>query len=178
MLDCRILRSRRLSGLDQEIYALLTTYQALIRAAADTACTRPGLDMDRMSFTVLLATAADTVISATGVLSPAGPVDLVGTIGRAVLDALHPAHHRHRVKARTRKNPHQQIRAEHRTTPHDQPELHHPYRHHVLRVRAREPLTEVNATVLMTTFSGDLRRASSDHLWMRAARPRQCCVSG
>ncbi|MEU6325638.1 IS4 family transposase [Streptomyces sp. NPDC047009] len=105
MLDGRVLRSRSLSGLDQEVYALLTTYQALIRAAADTVGTRPGLDMDRISFTVLLATAADTVISATGVLSPAGPAELVGTIGRAVLDALHPARHRHRVKARTRKNP-------------------------------------------------------------------------
>jgi hypothetical protein len=105
MLDGRVLRSRSLSGLDQEVYALLTAYQALIRAAADTACTRPGLDMDRISFTVLLATGADTVISATGVLSPAGPVELVGTIGRAVLGALHPARHRHRVKARTRKNP-------------------------------------------------------------------------
>ncbi|MET8332093.1 IS4 family transposase [Streptomyces sp. NPDC005181] len=105
MLDGRVLRSRSLPGLDQEVYALLTTYQALIRSAADTACTRPGLDMHRISFTVLLATAADTVISATGVLSPAGPVELVGTIGRAVLGALHPARHRHRVKARTRKNP-------------------------------------------------------------------------
>ncbi|WP_327370930.1 IS4 family transposase [Streptomyces sp. NBC_01217] len=105
MLDGRVLRSRSLSGLDQEVYALLTTYQALIRAAADTACTRPGLDMDRISFTVLLATAADTVISTTGILPPAGPADLVGTIGRAVLDALHPARRRHRVKARTRKNP-------------------------------------------------------------------------
>ncbi|MFF3876697.1 IS4 family transposase [Streptomyces sp. NPDC001978] len=105
MLDGRVLRSRSLSGLDQEVYALLATYQALIRAAADTACTRPGLDMDRISFTVLLATAADTVISTTGVLPPAGSAELVGTIGRAVLDALHPARHRHRVKARTRKNP-------------------------------------------------------------------------
>ncbi|MGW1179546.1 IS4 family transposase, partial [Kitasatospora sp. NPDC002543] len=105
MLDGRVLRSRCLTGLDQEVYALLTTYQALIRAASDTACTRPGLDMDRISFTVLQTTAADTVTTATAILPPAGPADLVGTIGRAVLDALHPARHRHRVKARTRKNP-------------------------------------------------------------------------
>lgn len=105
MLDGRVLRSRSLQGLDQEVYALLTTYQALIRAAADTACIQPGLDMDRISFTVLQTTAADTVTTATGVLPPAGPAELVGTIGRAVLDALHPARHRHRVKARTRKNP-------------------------------------------------------------------------
>lgn len=105
MLDGRVLRSRSLPGLDQEIYSLLTTYQALIRAAADTTCTRPGLGMDRISFTVLLATAVDTVVSATGILPLAGPADLVGTIGRAALDALHPARRRHRVKARTRKNP-------------------------------------------------------------------------
>ncbi|MFE9823132.1 IS4 family transposase [Streptomyces sp. NPDC005791] len=102
MLDGRVLCSRSLTGLDQEVYALLTTYQALIHAAADTTCTRPGLDMDRISFTVLLATAADTVTTATKILPPVGPADLVGTIGRA---ALHPARHRHRVKARTRKKP-------------------------------------------------------------------------
>lgn len=105
MLDGRVLRSRSLQGLDQEVYALLATYQALIRAAADTVCTRPEVDMDRISFTVLQTTAADTVVTATGILPPPGPVELIGTIGRAVLDALHPARHRHRVKARTRKNP-------------------------------------------------------------------------
>jgi hypothetical protein len=105
MLDGRVLRSRSLQGLDQEVYALLTTYQALIRAAADTVTTRPGLDMDRISFTVLLATAADTVTTTTGIRPPPGPAELVGTIGRTVLEALHPARHRRRVKARTRKNP-------------------------------------------------------------------------
>ncbi|MFE6692157.1 hypothetical protein ACFVFQ_37565 [Streptomyces sp. NPDC057743] len=59
--------------------------------------------MDRISFTVLQTSAADTVTTATGILPPAGPAGLAGTIGRAVLHALHPA--RHRVKARTRKNP-------------------------------------------------------------------------
>ncbi|MGW6410455.1 IS4 family transposase [Streptomyces vinaceus] len=105
MLDGRVLRSRSLQGLDQEVYALLTTYQALIRTAADTACTRPGLDMDRISFTVLQATAADTVTTATAILPSTGPAELVGVIGRTVLEALHPSRHRHRVKARTRKNP-------------------------------------------------------------------------
>ncbi|MEE1808191.1 hypothetical protein [Streptomyces sp. BE133] len=148
MLDGRVLRSRSLTGLDQEVYALLTTYQALIRAAADTACTRPGLDMDRISFTVLQTTAADTVVTATGILPPAGPADLVGAIGRAALEALHPARHRHRVKARTRKNPHQQVRSERRTTPHDQSELHRPHHRRVLRTRTLKPLTNVNTTVL------------------------------
>ena len=104
LLDGRVLRSRSLDGLDQEVYALLTTYQALIRAAADTAATRPGLDMDRISFTVLLQAAADRSPPPPDIL-PTTSTDLVGAIGRAVLDALLPAQHRSRVKARTRKNP-------------------------------------------------------------------------
>ncbi len=56
-------------------------------------------------YPLLRDTAADTVVTGTGILPPPGPADLVGTIGRATLDALHPARHRHRVKARTRKNP-------------------------------------------------------------------------
>ena len=104
MLDGRVLRSRTVTGIDQEIYALLTTYQALIRAAADTVTTSPGLDMDRISFTILLQTAADLVTTASGIL-PAGPDDLAGAIGRAALRALLPAGRRPRIKARTRKNP-------------------------------------------------------------------------
>ncbi|MFF1651116.1 hypothetical protein [Streptomyces sp. NPDC058240] len=41
--------------------------EPIFRAAADTACTRPGLDMDRISFTVLQTTAADTVTTARAV---------------------------------------------------------------------------------------------------------------
>jgi Insertion element 4 transposase N-terminal/Transposase DDE domain len=104
MLDGRVLRSRSLDGIDQEVYALLTVYQALIRTAADTASTRPGLDMDRISFTVLLESAADQVTAAAGI-SPSGPAELVGAIGRAALAALWPAWRRPRVKARSRKNP-------------------------------------------------------------------------
>ncbi|MFI6602141.1 hypothetical protein ACIBHX_38325 [Nonomuraea sp. NPDC050536] len=43
---------RTIPGIEQEVYALLVTYQALIRAAADIAFTRTGLDMDRISFAV------------------------------------------------------------------------------------------------------------------------------
>jgi hypothetical protein len=90
--------------LDQEVYALLTTYQALIHAAADTAACPPGLDMDRISFTVLLQTAADQVTTADNIL-PTTSTNLPGAIGRAPLDALLPAWRRPRIKARTRKNP-------------------------------------------------------------------------
>jgi enoyl-CoA hydratase/carnithine racemase len=104
ILDGRVLRSRSMPGIDQEIYALLATYQALIRAAADTAATRPGLDMDRISFTILLQTAGNLVTTAASIL-PDGPPDLAGAIGRAALRHLLPARRRHRIKARTRKNP-------------------------------------------------------------------------
>ena len=77
------------AGIDQETWALLTVYQALIRAAADTAATRPGLDTDRISFTILLQTAADLVTTATGIL-PDGPPDLAGQIGRAALADCSP----------------------------------------------------------------------------------------
>jgi hypothetical protein len=104
MLDGRILRSRSVPGLDQEVYALLATYQALIRTAADAVTTRPGLAMERISFTVLLQAAADQVTTATGILRHE-PVDLLGAIGRTVLGSLLPAARRQRVKARSRKNP-------------------------------------------------------------------------
>ncbi len=104
ILDGRVLRSRSLPGIDQEVYALLAAYQALIRAAADTASTRPGLDMDRISFTIVLQIAGDLVTTASGVL-PSRPIDLTGAIGRAALRALLPAWRRPRLKARSIKNP-------------------------------------------------------------------------
>lgn len=104
MLNGRVLRSRSIDGLDQEVYALLTVYQALIRTAGDLAAARPGLDMDRISFTILLQTAGDLVTTASAVW-PSEPVALIGAIGRAVLHDLLPTWRRPRVKARTRKNP-------------------------------------------------------------------------
>jgi hypothetical protein len=103
ILDGRVLRSRSLPGIDQEVWALLAAYQALIRAAADTIFTRPGLDMDRISFTILLQTAGDLVGNAAGIL-PDGPIDLAGALGRAALAAMLPARRRSRFKARTTKN--------------------------------------------------------------------------
>lgn len=104
MLDGRVLRSCSIDGLDQEVYALLTAYQALIRAGDDALTGRPDIPMERISFTVLLAAATDTVTASHGIF-PSTLVDLVGTIGRAALGDLLPAHRRQRVKARTRKNP-------------------------------------------------------------------------
>ncbi|MFD5193833.1 IS4 family transposase [Streptomyces sp. NPDC058357] len=104
MLDGRVLRSRSIDGLDQEVYALLTAYQALIRAGDDALTGRPEVPMERISFTVLLTTATDTVTAGLGIF-PDTLIDLIGTIGHAALSDLLPAHRRQRVKARTRKNP-------------------------------------------------------------------------
>ncbi|MFE0382061.1 transposase [Streptomyces inhibens] len=49
MLDGRIPRSRRPEEVDQEVYALLTVYQALVRITTDAAASRPCLDPDRIS---------------------------------------------------------------------------------------------------------------------------------
>jgi hypothetical protein len=59
--------------------------------------------MDRISFTVLASTAADTITTATAVV-PHGPANLLGCIGHAVLSNLLPARKGQRTKPRTRKS--------------------------------------------------------------------------
>jgi hypothetical protein len=87
MLGRRVLRARTMPGIAQELYALLVVYQAIRIAISDATAATPGADPDRASFSVALQAARDQVIQATGVI--AGTViDLVGTIGRAVL--THP----------------------------------------------------------------------------------------
>ncbi|MGW3233707.1 transposase [Kitasatospora sp. NPDC001095] len=89
ILGGRVLRARTPAGLDQEVHALLVTYQVLRLAMADSTGTRPGVDPDRAGFTIALNTARDLIIQAVGVI--ADPViDLVGTIGRRVLAHLMP----------------------------------------------------------------------------------------
>lgn len=103
MLGRRVLRARTLPGITQEIYALLTTYQAIRIAICDATDTVPGADPDRASFTVALQTARDQVIQAAGILADT-IIDLVGVIGRAVLDRPMPAR-RLRVAPRAVKRP-------------------------------------------------------------------------
>lgn len=89
ILGGRVLRARTPTGVDQEIYALLVTYQALRIAITDATLGRPDVDPDRGSFTITLNAARDQLVKAAGVI--AGTViDLVGTIGRHVLDNLMP----------------------------------------------------------------------------------------
>jgi len=89
ILGGRVLRARTPTGIDQEVYALLVTYQILRLAMADATGTQPDVDPDRASFTIALQTARDQLVKAAGVLA-ATAIDLVGTIGRHVLDNLMP----------------------------------------------------------------------------------------
>ena len=89
ILGGRVLRSRTPTGIDQEIHALLITYQLLRTAMADATDSRPGLDPDRASFTTALNTARDQVIHAAGVIADT-VIDLIGAIGAIVLDNLLP----------------------------------------------------------------------------------------
>ena len=102
LLNGRVLRSEDPAGLEQEIWALLTLYQALRREMVTAAETVPGTDPDRASFTIALQTAIDTVTGADGVVTS----DLLhpGRIGRAVLDGLLPPR-RPRVSVRKVKSP-------------------------------------------------------------------------
>ena len=89
ILGGRVLRARTPTGLTQEIYALLITYQLLRTAMADATATVPGTDPDRASFTIAWQTARDQLTQAARVI--AGTViDLAGTIGRHVLAHLLP----------------------------------------------------------------------------------------
>ena len=89
MLGGRVLRARTPIGIEQEIYALLVIYQVLRTAMADATLTQPDTDPDRASFTIAWQTARDQVIQAANVIADT-VIDLVGTIGRHVLDNLMP----------------------------------------------------------------------------------------
>jgi hypothetical protein len=90
ILGGRILRARTPAGVDQEIYALLVTYQLLRTAMADATSTQPGTDPDRASFTIAWQAARDQLIHASGII--AGTViDLAGVIGAHVMASLLPA---------------------------------------------------------------------------------------
>ena len=72
------------AGIDQEIYALLVTYQALRTAIADAALAHPAASPGRAGFTAALHAARDQLTCATGVIAGTR-IDLTGHIDRAVL---------------------------------------------------------------------------------------------
>jgi hypothetical protein len=90
ILGGKVLRARTPAGIDQEIYALLVTYQLLRTAMADATASAPGTDPDRASFTIALQAARDQLSCAAGVIAGTA-TGLTGTIGRHVLASLLPA---------------------------------------------------------------------------------------
>jgi hypothetical protein len=84
-LGGRVLRARTPAGIDQEVYALLTAYQALRLTMAGATDHDPDIAPDRASFTIALNSARDQIIHAAGVIA-GSIIDLVGNIGRAVLN--------------------------------------------------------------------------------------------
>jgi len=93
-----VLRSGDRTGLEQELWALLTLYQLLRMAMTDAVETRPGINPDRASFTTAVEAARDQLTAAAGVCpADGGPP---GVIGRSVLATLLPAR-RPRYSART-----------------------------------------------------------------------------
>jgi hypothetical protein len=90
ILGGRVLRARTPAGIDQEIHALLVTYQLLRTAMADATACAPGTDPGRASFTIAWQTARDQLTRAAGIIASA-VIDLIGTIGQHVLAGLLPA---------------------------------------------------------------------------------------
>lgn len=101
ILHGRVLRSAHPEDIDQEVYALLCVYQAIIRITADAIDSRPGTDPHRASFTIAVETARDQVVTASAI-TPDTHNTLIGAIGLAVLANLLPPR-RPRAKARSRK---------------------------------------------------------------------------
>ena len=127
ILGGRVLRARTPTGIDQEVYALLITYQLLRTAMADATSTAPSTDPDRARFIIAWQAARDQVIQAAGVIA-ATVIDLAGAIGRHVLAALLPTR-RLRVSPPHRQTRHLQVpgpRPRHR--PHHL-QGHHQHRH-------------------------------------------------
>ncbi len=98
ILGGRVLRARTPDGIQQEIYALLITYQLMRTAMLDATDSQPGLDPDRASFTTALNAARDQVVHAAGVIADT-VIDLVGVIGAHVLANLLP---QRRIRVKTR----------------------------------------------------------------------------
>jgi hypothetical protein len=98
ILGGRVLRARTPAGVEQEVWALLVTYQALRTAMTDATDSVPGTDPDRAGFTIALPAARDQLILAAGVIADTA-IDLVGVIGSQVPAQLLP---KRRVRTKDR----------------------------------------------------------------------------
>lgn len=116
LLHGRVLRSKHPAAIEQELWAYLTTYQALRTAMTDAALHQPQIDPDRMSFTIALHTARDQIIQAAGIITET-TTDLIGRIGAQLLDNLMPTR-RQRTRARVIKRAISKYRAKGRHVDH------------------------------------------------------------
>ncbi len=85
----RVLRTRTPAGVEQEVWALVTAYQALRTAMTDATDGAPRTDPDRAGSTAALAAARDQLVLAAGVTADT-IIDLVGAIGRSAPAQLLP----------------------------------------------------------------------------------------
>ncbi|MET7986980.1 hypothetical protein [Streptomyces sp. NPDC005281] len=99
-----ILRSGDPTGVEQEMWALLTLYQTLRTVMVEAAESLPGTDPDRSCFTVALQTARDQVVQAAAVITDPADAGRLGLIRHRILTRLLPPR-RQRVSARKVKSP-------------------------------------------------------------------------
>ncbi|MEV8038912.1 transposase [Streptomyces sp. NPDC086182] len=105
IMNGRNLRSGDPAGIEQEMWSLLTLYQALRTVMVEAAESLAGTDPDRCCFIITLHTARDQVIQATGIIPADTDRDtLLGTIGRRILTGLLPTRQQ-RVSTRKVKSP-------------------------------------------------------------------------
>ncbi|WP_241002310.1 hypothetical protein [Streptomyces sp. CB01881] len=98
ILGGHVLRAGTPQDIGQEVWALLTVYQALRTPMTDATASVPGTTPDRAGFLTVLAAARDQLVLAAGVIT-GNDIDLVGVIGRHILARLPPAQ---RVRTRGR----------------------------------------------------------------------------
>lgn len=97
----RVLRSGSPSGLQQELWALLTLYQMIRAAIVEAAEHLPGTDPDRSSFTNALEHARNQVINATGILPAHNEPTLIGTASGNTMPARRDRISERKVKCPT-----------------------------------------------------------------------------
>ncbi|MFE7311451.1 IS4 family transposase, partial [Streptomyces sp. NPDC057546] len=104
IMNGRVLRSGDPAGVEQEMWALLTLYQALRTVMVEAAESLPGTDPDRCCFTVALQSARDQVVQAAAVITDPADATRLGLIGHRILTRLLPPRRR-RVSTRKAKSP-------------------------------------------------------------------------
>ncbi|WP_396277637.1 IS4 family transposase [Glutamicibacter creatinolyticus] len=93
LLTGKVLRSRTIALVEQEIYALLIIEQLLRTAMSEATNADPAIDPDRASFKIALSTARDMILFGPATERPPGVsgwARLAGTIGQHVLADLMP----------------------------------------------------------------------------------------